>query len=182
MFVLYILYVCIDSDSSSEKEKEKEKEMGIGININSNPKNENISMLNKNDGLSKAAKMMAKQGWKEGEGLGKKKQGLKGCLVPVGNYNTLVSVQDASNVMRLQNMVGRGEIDDELKPETIKECEKYGKVLDCIIYEEKNNKNVSDEYAKKGGNLIVFCQIVTPYIYLFYLFFENAVFFLTLQT
>ena len=32
-------------------------------------------------------------------------------------------------------MVGPGEVDDELEPETAEECSKYGKVIKCVIYE-----------------------------------------------
>lgn len=32
-------------------------------------------------------------------------------------------------------MVGPGEVDEELEPETAEECTKYGKVNKCVIYE-----------------------------------------------
>lgn len=32
-------------------------------------------------------------------------------------------------------MVGPGEVDAELEPETAEECAKYGKVIKCVIYE-----------------------------------------------
>ena len=32
-------------------------------------------------------------------------------------------------------MVGPGEVDDELERETGEECEKYGKVVKCLIFE-----------------------------------------------
>ena len=32
-------------------------------------------------------------------------------------------------------MVGPGEVDDELQPETAEECSKYGEVAKVIIYE-----------------------------------------------
>lgn len=34
-----------------------------------------------------------------------------------------------------QNMVGRGEVDEDLEGETKEECEKYGKVVKCVIFE-----------------------------------------------
>lgn len=34
-----------------------------------------------------------------------------------------------------QNMVGRGEVDEDLEGETKEECEKYGKVIKCVIFE-----------------------------------------------
>lgn len=29
----------------------------------------------------------------------------------------------------------KGQVDDMLQPETASECQKYGKVLDCVVYE-----------------------------------------------
>lgn len=42
-------------------------------------------------------------------------------------------------------MVGPGEVDEDLEPETAEECTKYGKVIKCMIFEVKlflfiNNK------------------------------------------
>ena len=34
-----------------------------------------------------------------------------------------------------QNMVGPGEVDEDLEPETAEECQKYGKVCRCVIFE-----------------------------------------------
>lgn len=35
----------------------------------------------------------------------------------------------------LQNMVGPGEVDEDLEPETKEECGKYGDVVKCVIFE-----------------------------------------------
>ena len=35
----------------------------------------------------------------------------------------------------MQNMVGPGEVDEDLEPETAEECSKYGKVTKVVIYE-----------------------------------------------
>ncbi|XP_030635266.1 splicing factor 45 [Chanos chanos] len=40
-----------------------------------------------------------------------------------------------TKVVLLRNMVGRGEVDEELEAETKEECEKYGKVVKCVIFE-----------------------------------------------
>ena len=32
-------------------------------------------------------------------------------------------------------MVGPGEVDEDLEPETAEECAKYGKVIKCVIFE-----------------------------------------------
>jgi hypothetical protein len=38
-------------------------------------------------------------------------------------------------ILVFQNMVGPGEVDDELEPETAEECSKYGEVQKVVIYE-----------------------------------------------
>lgn len=38
-------------------------------------------------------------------------------------------------VILLRNMVGPGEVDDDLQSETAEECSKYGKVVTCMIFE-----------------------------------------------
>lgn len=40
-----------------------------------------------------------------------------------------------TKVVILRNMVGRGEVDEDLEGETKEECEKYGKVTKCVIFE-----------------------------------------------
>ena len=34
-----------------------------------------------------------------------------------------------------KNMVGPGEVDEDLEPETAEECTKYGEVEKCVIFE-----------------------------------------------
>lgn len=45
-----------------------------------------------------------------------------------------------------QNMVGPGEVDEDLESETAEECTKFGPVVRCKIYEE-NNPMVPPEKA-----------------------------------
>ena len=102
----------------------------------------------KMSGVEKAAKMMGKMGWKRGDGLGRSKQGLKGCLVPVGGYNQLMSVQDPTNVLMLQNMASRGQVDPHLREETLEECRQFGPVLGCTVHEtSKRNVSVEQQVA-----------------------------------
>ncbi|XP_041935138.1 splicing factor 45 [Alosa alosa] len=49
-----------------------------------------------------------------------------------------------TKVVILRNMVGRGEVDEDLEAETKEECEKYGKVTKCVIFEIAN---VTDDEA-----------------------------------
>ncbi|XP_076007290.1 splicing factor 45 [Genypterus blacodes] len=44
-------------------------------------------------------------------------------------------LKNPTKVVLLRNMVGRGEVDEDLEGETKEECEKYGKVAKCVIFE-----------------------------------------------
>lgn len=99
-------------------------------------------------------KMLEKMGWKSGEGLGSKGQGVKGCLAP-GRNNVPTMVMDSSRILRLQNMVGPGDVDDELRTEVGVECSKFGQVVNVIVHETK--KKVAPEHAVN-----VFVEFLTP--------------------
>lgn len=122
-------------------------------------------------GGSIAAKIMAKYGFKEGQGLGKQEQGMSSALqvektskrggriihekeimpppfggVPPGGSKPGVKeeeeptiteiMKNPSKVVLLRNMVGPGEVDDELEPEVKEECHtKYGEVISVVIHE-----------------------------------------------
>lgn len=40
-------------------------------------------------------------------------------------------------------MVGAGEVDEDLEVETKEECEKYGKVGKCVIFEVRDNLSLA---------------------------------------
>lgn len=103
-----------------------------------------------------ASQIMAKYGWKDGQGLGKQEQGINTCLqvektskrggkiinkdkelkAQSNEQDSIVtSMKNPSKVVLLRNMVGPGEVDDDLQPETAEECAKYGEVAKVIIYE-----------------------------------------------
>ncbi|KAK7598209.1 hypothetical protein V9T40_006444 [Parthenolecanium corni] len=132
-------------------------------------------------GASVAAKIMAKYGFKEGQGLGKKEQGMSMALQvektskrggriihekeimpppsfdfmqksnPLGQPTSPTLQKDEfkadvgsitelmktpSKVVLLRNMVGPGEVDQDLEPEVKDECNtKYGDVIKVLIHE-----------------------------------------------
>lgn len=111
-------------------------------------------------GSSVAAKIMAKYGFKEGQGLGKQEQGMSMALQvektskrggriihekeimppPQLEFEQEPSITEImktpSKVILLRNMVGPGEVDDDLEPEVKDECNsKYGEVGSVIIHE-----------------------------------------------
>ncbi|XP_021573669.1 splicing factor 45 isoform X3 [Carlito syrichta] len=115
-----------------------------------------------NMGGTVAHKIMQKYGFREGQGLGKHEQGLstalsvektskRGGKIIVGDAAEKGESPDASKksdsnplteilkcptkVVLLRNMVGAGEVDEDLEVETKEECEKYGKVGKCVIFE-----------------------------------------------
>jgi len=115
-------------------------------------------------GGSVAAKIMARYGFKEGQGLGKMEQGMSIALQvektskrggrilhekdimppppPLGPPNKDEAppiteiMKNPSKVVLLKNMTGPGEVDDDLEPEVKDECNtKYGPVVSVIIHE-----------------------------------------------
>ncbi|KAM4036722.1 splicing factor 45 [Anomaloglossus baeobatrachus] len=112
-----------------------------------------------NMGGTVAHKIMQKYGFREGQGLGKHEQGLstalsvektskRGGKIIIGDLadkvdpskkndpNPLTEILKCpTKVVLLRNMVGAGEVDEDLEGETKEECEKYGKVGKCVIFE-----------------------------------------------
>mmetsp|Transcript_11945 Transcript_11945/g.14024 ORF Transcript_11945/g.14024 Transcript_11945/m.14024 type:complete len:179 (-) Transcript_11945:43-579(-) len=108
-----------------------------------------------------ATKMMKKMGWKEGGGLGKEGQGMANPLVmqktdqktgrivegskreaaspPAGQPDQkqakAAPTLPPTRVLLLNNMVGAGDVDEDLEEETAEEASKYGKLKKCVIKE-----------------------------------------------
>ncbi|XP_049282682.1 splicing factor 45 [Anopheles funestus] len=136
-----------------------------------------VSQLAAYGGSSVAAKIMAKYGFKDGQGLGKQEQGMAVALqvektskrggrivhekdIPATGSGTSSGsgtegvtsppsagqmtsepsiteiMKSPSKVVLLRNMVGPGDVDDELEPEVKDECNtKYGDVVTVVIHE-----------------------------------------------
>lgn len=99
-------------------------------------------------------KMLYKQGWKgTGYGLGKGDQGMATPLIGEAGTKTQGSITrapllvDSSRVIILRNLVGRGQVDEELGSETAAECSAFGTVLHCLIKEEPDEKICTDAEA-----------------------------------
>jgi len=81
-----------------------------------------------------------------------------------------------TRVVLLTNLVGAGEVDDTLQEETAEECEKYGVVERCLIFEVKGN--VPDDEAVrifiKFGKLEEAAKgIYNKYVIIIYIYVYN---------
>ncbi|CAH1429878.1 unnamed protein product [Lactuca virosa] len=105
--------------------------------------------------MTAAQRMMAKMGWKAGQGLGKQEQGITTPLMAKKTDRRAGVIVNASEpkqqpekkakgvsingvptrVVLLRNMVGPGEVDDDLETEVAEECAKYGTVTRVLIFE-----------------------------------------------
>ncbi|EER87881.1 hypothetical protein BDA96_10G053300 [Sorghum bicolor] len=117
--------------------------------------------------MTAAQRMMAKMGWKEGQGLGKQEQGITAPLVAKKTDRRGGVIVDESSsrppekkprsvsfdgqptrVLLLRNMVGPGEVDDELEDEVASECAKYGTVSRVLIFEITQADFPADEAVR----------------------------------
>ncbi|EPS64709.1 hypothetical protein M569_10070 [Genlisea aurea] len=114
--------------------------------------------------MTAAQRMMAKMGWKEGQGLGKQEQGITTPLVAKKTDKRAGVIVNASEsakkvksvnfngpptrVVLLRNMVGPGEVDDDLEGEVAEECSKFGTVTRVLIFEITESNFPQDEAVR----------------------------------
>ncbi|KAJ1336562.1 hypothetical protein BSLG_007346 [Batrachochytrium salamandrivorans] len=53
-----------------------------------------------------------------------------------------------AHVVVLTNLVGRSEVDDDLRIETTEECAKFGKIVDCVVFEVPGQHVPDDEAVR----------------------------------
>ncbi|KAK1378356.1 DNA-damage-repair/toleration protein DRT111, chloroplastic [Heracleum sosnowskyi] len=119
--------------------------------------------------MTAAQRMMAKMGWKQGQGLGKQEQGITTPLMAKKTDRRAGVIVNASEkqekekekkvksvningtptrVVLLRNMVGPGEVDDDLEGEVASECAKYGTVTRVLIFEITEPNFPTDEAVR----------------------------------
>lgn len=105
-------------------------------------------------GMGLAQKLLEKMGWREGQGLGRNKQGMSTPLVAqktAAHAGVIINADQPADkkprlqgaafngpptrVLVLRNMVGPGEVDEDLEEEVGNELTKYGTVEDVMIFE-----------------------------------------------
>ena len=120
--------------------------------------------------------MMAKMGWTKGRGLGKTEQGMKtplevrettGKIVnaapvmfevpPSGGLGAKSTPKKSvakplsgkpTTVLLLRNVVLRGEVEETLEDEIADECEKFGNVVQVLIFEVTEQSFAADEAVR----------------------------------
>ncbi|KAI6661061.1 Splicing factor 45-like [Oopsacas minuta] len=139
-------------------------------------------------GLSVAANIMSKYGWKEGMGLGRESQGISTALVvektsrrggkilknslcaeamaqQENSAQALEELKHPTKVLLLQNMVGRGQVDPELNEEVTEECRKYGEVVKTVIFEipegvpEQESVRIYIEFTRNESAIKAFVDL-----------------------
>ncbi len=76
-------------------------------------------------------------GWKDGQRLGKRGQGIARPIdgVRLANGQEQMESLMGSSVLLVRNACGAGDVDEELKPELTGECETFGVVRAAVVWE-----------------------------------------------
>ncbi|UYV78095.1 RBM17 [Cordylochernes scorpioides] len=168
----------VDDDYEEEEETKKKSTTGVAIAppafLTESSDRKDSQPYQSGPSGSVAARIMAKYGYKEGQGLGKQEQGMSQALLvektskrggkiihekdiaaqsgsPSHNSQQAQEkitemMKNPSKVVLLKNMVGPGEVDEYLETETKEECGKYGEVISCLIFEIPS-KEIPEEEA-----------------------------------
>eukprot|EP01023_Acetabularia_acetabulum_P036217 TRINITY_DN3424_c5_g1_i1.p1 TRINITY_DN3424_c5_g1~~TRINITY_DN3424_c5_g1_i1.p1 ORF type:complete len:350 (-),score=79.77 TRINITY_DN3424_c5_g1_i1:397-1446(-) len=137
---------------------------------------------NERKGMTLAQKLLEKMGWKEGQGLGRQQQGMATPLIaqktdkrsgiivnaesqlshnggdeiakpePKKQKKGVMFQGNPTRILCIRNMVGAGEIDDQLEDEVAQELSKYGTVRSVLVFE------VTEPDYKKEDAVLVFVE------------------------
>jgi len=77
-----------------------------------------------------------------------KKTDTKAGIIIGGEFAKPIMFPNLSRVILLTNMVGKGEVDGDLKTEIEQECQKFGKVDKCIVHQDLAPLTPDDESVR----------------------------------
>eukprot|EP00210_Caulerpa_lentillifera_P004821 g4603.t1 len=178
----------------SREERANSPAHDTGLISGTTPSAPDVGSSCEGKGMNLAQKMLEKFGWKEGEGLGKERQGIATPLIAQKTDNRSAVIVKAkqlakseqfhpepiqippiigspTRVVLLRNLVGPGEVDDDLEEEVAQELQNYGQVLSVLIFEVTEDDfpaeeairifvelNTIEEATKAISKVLVLCS------------------------